>query len=76
MKSSFVLRGATVNEMEDAAFGFEVELATAFRAIESEMYKELRKAQAEGLTVEQAIARAVDVLEKEIPDADTKTEKR
>lgn len=76
MKSAFVLRGATVDEMESEALGYEIELATVFRGIESEMYKELRKAVSEGLTIDQAIARAAAVLDKEIPDAVKKTDNK
>lgn len=74
MKEAFTLKGVNDREFEDSLETFERELAVVFRGIESAMYKEVRRAMEGGLSLEEAIKKAVDVLDKEVPDAYAKTE--
>ena len=61
-----VLRGATDAEVDDALTPFERELAGAFRAVEAEAQRELRRALAEGLSPDMAVSRAAAVLSREV----------
>lgn len=76
MKDSFVLRGVTDQEVDDSVYAFEMELATVFRAVESEIYRTIRAAMKDGLSIDEAIAKAGQVLDREVPDADATTQKR
>lgn len=69
---SFSLRAVKRAEFAEATTAFEQELAGVFRALESDVYRELRKASKEGLSIEAAIARVAGLMDKEVGHADAK----
>jgi hypothetical protein len=69
---SFSLRAVKAAEFAYESAAFEQELAGVFRAVESEVYRALRKAAKEGLTQDQTIALVAAVLDKEVGHADAK----
>ena len=69
MKNGFALKAIKPSEVDDITKGFELELVALFRGLETEMYKEIRQAAKDGLTIDQALARVGEVLDKDVLNA-------
>lgn len=66
---TFSLKSVKPAEFEDATAGFEIELASLFRAIESEIYKEIRAGSREGIAQDALLRRMESILQREVVDA-------